>query len=327
MKAYIKHAVIATKLYKGLKSNSRFSVFLVCLLIAVVCWIFTSLNKTYTGNFTYRINFSNVPFHKNITNELPAFISIGLEAKGFELIAYSFRQKLETIDVDIAAQINQAQVPGKNIVVSVRSLITNKLPGINNGIIIKQLNPEYINFDFSQKYRKKIPVKADVEVGYKKQYFSTLGFIVSPDSVEIAGSKEDIEKISEISTQSMRLSGVDHKTILPLKIKNNLKGIEVNPSSVWIFLPVSELAEEVIKVPVEISGSKNNDGLMLPDKVSIIYQAPLHLIDQINAESFRVCLDPQADISSGKAFRLVICNAPPGVYNARIEPGFVNYLT
>jgi len=329
VKAYQEDTGVTGTLYKGFRSNNRLTAFLVCLLIAAICWIFTSLSKSYTGSFVFDLRYRNLPFQKNITNELPTKIAVEMEARGFDLIAYSFRQKLDHIDVDVGAMISSANPARNSLLIQSRSLISAEVMGMKPEMSIRHINPEFITFDFSQKFRKKVPVLPDVSVSYKKQFYGPFHWIVKPDSVEIAGSQELIGKIKGIHTEHLEVTNLDHKAIIPVRMKDlRLTGMEIAPSTVWVYFPVEELGEEVLEVPVEMVNGPAENMLLIPDRVMVTYQAPLRLIDQINTEEFRVCGDiAKYGDQYAREARLELCHIPAGVYKARISPGFIKYLT
>lgn len=329
MKAYLDDIGFTEKIYKGFRSNNRLTAFLVCLLIAIICWVFTSLNKTYSGKFTFNIRYIHLPFQKNITNALPENVTVEMEAKGFDLIAYSLKQRISAIDVDVASLITPANAGRNTIAVQVRNILNMDVIGMKPEMVIKHVTPEYLTFDFSPRFRKKVPVVADVEVTYKKQFYAPFKWIIIPDSVEVAGSINEINHVSRILTEPMHKSQVDRKMIIPVLLRKDVPpGVEISPANVWVYLPAVELAEESIQIPVETVNGPDGDMILLPDKVTVTYQAPVSTIDKINTEEFRVCADlTGSETSAGSEARLFICHTPAGVYKARIQPGYIKFLT
>jgi YbbR domain-containing protein len=329
MQAYKDDTGFTEKIYKGIRGNNRLTAFGVCLLIAVICWVLTSLNKTYSGRFTFDIRYSHLPFQKEITSNLPEKITVEMEARGFDLIAYSFRQQISAIDVDVSSLITPANANRKTLVVQSRNILSAEVTGMKPEMSIRHVIPEYITFDFSPKFRKKVAVVPDVEVTYQKQFFAPYSWIVKPDSVEVAGSLEALSHVSRILTEPLRKQQIDRKMIIPVALRKDVPpGVEINPGKVWIYFPVEELAEESIQIPVETISGPEGDLILLPDKVTVTFQAPVNSIDKINTEEFRVCADLSGtEKSSGMEAKLDICHMPAGVYKARIEPGFIKFLS
>lgn len=275
------------------------------------------------------MNYINLPFQKKITSELPRRIQVQLEAKGFDLIAYSFRQKLEELQVDVT-KLTEAQSAAINtVMVPARNIITAEVTGIQPDMTVKNINPEYLVFDFSRKYRKMVPVRADISFTCKKQFYAPYKIIIKPDSVEIAGSEEALKAISYVSTKPLQLEQLSRKSIIPLFIsKSQDAAFEVNPEKIWAYIPIDELAEEVVEVPVEFNDGDMSGRLLLPDRVRVTFQAPLKMIDRINADEFRICavIDDEQN-GAGKRTRLEFCHTPPGVYKARMDPEFIQILS
>lgn len=317
---------ITKKLYKGIRSNRRMSVFLVCLLVSFICWLVVSLNKTYQEQFTFRLNYTNRPFLKNISNDMPKTIVIDIEARGFELIAYSFKQRIDEIDVNVSELTYPLSQTRKTVVVPVRSLLSSQKTGLHSDIAVKHMVPEYLTFDFSPKYRKKVPVIPKVSVSYKKQFYAPFHWIVKPDCVEVSGTREAVEMVRSIQAEPVKLDQVDRKAIIPLTLVKKVQGIEVLPESVWLFVPAEEIAEEKIQLPVEISYGRQENSILLPDKITLVYQASIKDIDKINNDEFRVCVDLSQNTGT-YLHKVTICHTPPGVHKAWIENGFVQYLT
>jgi hypothetical protein len=84
------------------RSHPRLVVFLVCLVIRILMWLFIELMKDYTVEIGYNITFTNVPKDLILTNSGDSLLSLAINAQGFELLAAKYAQKKRTLTIDLS---------------------------------------------------------------------------------------------------------------------------------------------------------------------------------------------------------------------------------
>ena len=82
------------------KLNRKVVTFFICIIISTGFWFLISLSQNYTSLLKFPVNYLNLPKNKVISNHLPDNIEIELEASGFHLLSYKFKNIQKPISID-----------------------------------------------------------------------------------------------------------------------------------------------------------------------------------------------------------------------------------
>ena len=110
---------------EGVRFNRRMITFLFCILISILIWLLMALSKDYIITITFPVKYVNMPADKLVSNKLPEKIDLEISSSGFNLLNYKFRQKRETVLVDI----NDAKYLSRNTYVIRANSRLDKITG------------------------------------------------------------------------------------------------------------------------------------------------------------------------------------------------------
>ena len=91
-----------------MRFNKQVSVFLVCLMIAVVFWILLSLSNNYPASIAFPVSFKHPPKKKVVVNELPQSITLNLSTSGFSILSYYLLGKKDSISIDVSSAMRSS---------------------------------------------------------------------------------------------------------------------------------------------------------------------------------------------------------------------------
>ena len=315
---------------RGEKFNIKTTVFLICLLISLLIWFLIKLTEQYSTEVQYPVKFINIPEGKILTNKVDSLVKFGIEERGFDLIGLKWFTRKRPFEIDLNKLGLKKQ--GDKYIACLNTSqwaqeITRKLNVEGN---LKYVFPDTIFFRFENRYSKKIPVKSDISVSCKKQYFVYDSVRLNPDSVIITGLKSIIDTISFIKTVSKKYSETDQTVDEKIALSKNFvsKQISLNKEEINIYIPVEKYTESEIEIPVTLKNKKDNLRIKLfPDRVKVFFMIALKDFNKISSENFSCSVDLSEIIENkDKKLRVILDSSPKFCKIIRIEPPEIDCL-
>lgn len=308
-------------------SHPRMVVFLVCLVISILMWLFIELMKDYTDEVRYNVTFINVPKDLILTNSNDSVISIGMNAQGFELLAAKYRQKLMDITIDLSTlKIRQteygysAYLPSSRVIDQLGNQIRFEKE-------ITYVKPDTLFFRFSKIFSKQVPVRLNMDYTLSGQYDVTDSIMYKPEYVTVSSIKSIIDTLSFIATQKLSLTNLDSNVNIKVALnKGNRAGfMKFSSDSITVKLKVEKVTEAGYTVPLLISGNSENVKTF-PDKVEIICRIPLSVFPQIAASDFSAEVEFLPSSVKEKKLVVNLVRTPAKVKVLKIIPSDVEFI-
>jgi hypothetical protein len=309
------------------RSHPRLIVFLVCLVISILMWLFIELMKDYTDEVRYNVTFINSPKDLILTNSDGNAISIGMKAQGFELLAAKYSRKhpeliidLSTLKIRPSAEGYTAYLPSARIVEQLGNQIRfNKE--------ITYIKPDTLFFRFSKIFSRQVPVKLNMDYTLNGQYDVTDSIWYKPQFITVSSIKSIIDTLSFVSTEEIILSLLDSSVNMKVPINKGYRAslMKFSTDSVTVRLNVEKVTEAEFTIPVSISGNKENVKIF-PDKVEIVCRIPLSAYTRISASDFSAEVEFLPSSIHEKKLKVNLVRIPGKVRVLKINPAEVEYI-
>jgi YbbR domain-containing protein len=302
--------------------RTEWKIFAWCFFIAAILWLLTSLNEPYATSIIVKARFINYPKDKVFIKPLPEEFKVMVNAKGWDLMSHYFRKNSEYITIDLN------DYRRTDILIS-RRLQDNFQQVIAQKITIGDVFPETISLMKEEKSSKKVPVHLVQDFSYKKQFGLGGEITYTPDSVMVSGPASVIKAIDHVDTENPSVKDLNTSTSLDVKLKDpEFKNISYSINTVKVQVPVYQLTEQQVEVPVEIINQQSSGKLkLIPGKISIVYQAPVNKYAQIDSAQFQAIVDgSQVDSSAKQPLKVQLISSPRFTYNIQLKPDYVDYL-
>lgn len=309
------------------RSHPRLIVFLVCLAISILMWLFIELMKDYTDEIRYKVNFINAPKDLILTNSGDNEIKVAMNAQGFELLAAKYSRSPKILTVDLSTlKIRQssegytAYLPSAGIIEQLGSQIRFKTE-------IKSIKPDTLFFRFSDIYRKQVPVRLDLNYTLGNQFDVTDSAGFSPKFVTVSSIKSIIDTLSFIKTQPISLSQLDSSVNIKVRLYKGPQAslLKYSTDSVTMYLTVEKITEAGYTVPVTILGNTENIKIF-PDKAQIVCRVPLKVYPHVDASDFSAQVIYQPTLSKVNKLKITLGRVPDKVKVLKIIPEEVEYI-
>lgn len=268
------------------KPGKNFSVFLVCLSIAVVFWFLNAFTKEYQTTLEFPIAYKNFPGEQILVSELPSEVKVEVSGFGFNLLTHMIFDSRDSLEVDY--ETSRVRRRGDRAVrvfdpIQLKELADLEIPG---DIEIKDVVSDTIRMVFESEVSKQVIVAPKVEVALAEQYFISGKISVSPNKITITGPPSVLREVDTVYTVYKSFENLDKRLNLDiaLDLPDNSRA---GQKSVRINIPADQKTEGEITVPIRISGWNNKENLVLfPQEVKVRYYAGLSTFDKIDPDQF-----------------------------------------
>ena len=313
---------------KKITLNKRVLIFFFFVLLSIVFWLLTAMNKEYVTTISYPVRYIRFPEDKVLVNDVPDRLNLTVNANGFTLLSNKLKSRLTPIifDVKSFSPNRFRNDPSSVYILSsyAKDVISRQL---SSDIEIIDIKPDTLIFNFAPRKEKRIPVKPVLNLTFEKQFMQVGPLTLNPDSVDASGPQVIIDSLQAAVTEELRLTGINKSFSEEVKLKTVSK-VEFNPVEVWFRLPVERFTEASLSVPIEVINLP--DSLVLrtfPGKVNITCQVGLSAYESLNEHLFRAVVDyAEAGTMLGNRLQVNLVKEPEYIQALNYSPKSVEYI-
>jgi YbbR domain-containing protein len=257
-----------------------------CLLLAIAGWLAMALNNKYVYTAKTVLVYKNFPQNKAFHPLQSDTVDLQVEGTGWQLLFARMRVNPPSISIGLEKLNNKDYI-----------LFSEQLYRVNNQLETAQkiisVRPDTLYFDFSKRTVKRVPVKLLSNLNFTSQYGISNDIEITPDYVTVSGPQEEIGKIKEWRTDTLKLDNIQNTTVTRVAMmQNKLKNVNIFPGSVEVKIPVDEFTEKTVELPLKVLNNPEYYSLKLyPKKVKVTYLVALSSYQQINEEFMEASVD------------------------------------
>jgi YbbR domain-containing protein len=266
--------------------RKRFLVFVTCVLFSIAGWLFLALSNKYVYTAKTVLLYRNFPQNKAFHPLQSDTVDLQVEGTGWQLIFARLRINPQSISISLD------KLGNRNFL-----LLSEQLMSVNQQLETSQkiisLRPDTLYFDFSKRTVKKVPVKLVSKLTFVSQFGLSNPIEINPNYVTVSGPLNELNKITEWSTDSLKLAKLQNTTVTRVSMKQNiLKNVNIFPSNVEVTIPVDEFTEKTIEVPLKIVNNTEYYSVKIyPKKVKITFLVALSSYAQVNGDFIEAVVD------------------------------------
>lgn len=297
------------------------------LLLSVFLWFLIKLSREgYTAQIEVPVAYQKLPEGQRLVNEPPEHLVLNLRGKGFDMLRLRFRQ-MDPLPLDIseAEQIDTGSYQWETE--AAREAILKML---GDAVVLTGISPSIIPIEFSPIESRRLPVKLQAE--YQLPGFKSLREAphLSPDSITVWGTRQELSGLDSIQTQKVVLDGKQDSLVkvLPLQLPPG-EGLEFSHRETEMRVEFVRLTEGRLSVPVRMVNLPEGYQLrLIPEKVTVTYQVPIDQFSEVLPEDFELVADFRDLPAENRKQYLPVKmrSAPEMVSKVRLDPSRVEYL-
>ncbi len=272
------------------KSKSKsFSIpksFLLFGFLSFLFWILINLSKEYKTAISFPVEYINLPQNKLLQDVPVSEITIHIKGSGFKLFSAKFIKKTILLDVNSLSLKKNTKY---------FFLLNRQRPKIQkqlkNGLEIDYFIQDSIFLNLGYLATKKIPVKGNFDVNYKKGYGLVSKISITPDSILISGPEAIIDTLSSIYTEKQLFKDVSADILkeIFIKIPENIK---LKTTKVLVSGKVDKFTEGSFELPFLIKNLPDSIKVnTFPKTVKVVFKVGLSSFSKVTETTFRVVCD------------------------------------
>ncbi|WP_435263640.1 CdaR family protein [Tenacibaculum sp. nBUS_03] len=249
-------------------------------------------------------------------------IDFNIKGSGFKLITTRFSKK--TIILDLKKIYKKT---GENYFLLTKNHYPEIQKQLKSGIKLLAILQDTIHFKISQLSSKKVPIKVNSNITYKKGFDLNTPIKVTPDSILLSGTSKNLNTINSIYTEKIDLINISESTTKELKLIIPQR-IRVTNKKTSISLDVDKFTEGEIEIPINIKNPPKKESInIFPKTVMITYKVGLKNFNRINASSFDVFCDYKQTKKNNLSYLVPHLNVKTNlVSSVRMIPNKIDFL-
>jgi len=276
------------------------------------------MSHEYETVVSVPVSYRNLPITKQLEGNLPSHLDFYFKGTGFEMMGVNFSGRPDSIIVDLA------DILKNGIPVAVNTQTFGKQ--FDSDIKPFRVFPESLAPGVSNRKGKRVPVKLIADFSYRDRFGLSGKIILRPDSIDIAGSNEQLNKIHELKTEKVAVGDLHKDYFGGVQLDKNIpSGIQLSQPYIHYYIPVVEFTEGMLTVPLSQPISQRGKVTLFPAEVKVTYQVELAKFNSVKAEDFRAVAEvpfPSHPVN----LEVKMKKYPPYVRHLKWEPQFVDYL-
>lgn len=266
-----------------------------CAGLAVLLWLFVISENTYDLVMNIPIEVRNLPAQRVLNEEVPSSAQVRLQGEGRSLFK-TFILKNFNPDLKLVLDLERISEEYDFILNDYFEQYPQKvrIPSSFGVDYVEVIYPRSVHISLDVYKEKIVPVRPDLVIQPATGFTLVGDPVMDPLSVKIAGAREIVEQISEVTTEKDTLLEVD----MPIRIILRLKEprgqlVEYTPLSVTYELSVQAVSERIIsEIPVKIlHGSEDLQAFVSPQTVSLTVIGGVDFIAELQPEDIEVTVD------------------------------------
>jgi hypothetical protein len=317
----------ASKRKRSIKINQKLLSFGFFLLIAALLWFFNALNKEYYTDLIIPVKFINLPDNKLQVGQAEANLIVNVSAFGYQVIDYK-ASSINPVLVDFK-KLGLIPASGKKnsyyiLTSSMRDEISSVL-GTN--LKINKIRPDSLIIELVKVVSKKVPIRQNFNIEFRKQFMLKDSIKFVPDSVVIKGKESVLDTINAVYTENSTLTDIHDSSWFETKLMD-IKSVEFKANKVNCLIKADQFTELEFKLPVYILNEPQGYSVKLfPSEVKVIFNVGFTNYHNITSNQFRIVAD-YLEIEKSKKTRILLNldKKPANVSNIRIYPQSVDYI-
>jgi len=306
--------------------SGKTRIFIISLVTAGVFWFFNALHAPSRREVSLPLHYGPLPVSVRLIGDLPSRVSVSVEGRGFGFLSADLSEAFDETEIDLAGLVARQSVSDTLLVkVALQRLLALRPDATEEPLRIVGTHPDTLVVRLTGNYSKRVPVIVNLSLQFRNQYMQDGRLRVQPDSIEISGARDILDRITFVGTPSLVLNDLhgDSRFTAPLELDEDR--IVSTVKEVTVTIPVSEFAEGRVAVPITHPAENGRPLVILPSRVMVTYRAPVRRFATITASDFAVALQ---SVSAQRAVNRSLVQpvkAPEMSTVTSIAPAWVEY--
>lgn len=298
-------------------------VFSFFILLAFGFWLLQSLQQEYEIELNFPVKYKNVPADIAFNSAIPETITAKVKDKGSVLLNYTLGRSFLPIETNMKNSL------GKNgtLHISKKQIENDIQKQLISTTSLLSFEPQQVNIAFNQRAHKEMPVTFDGDVHCEAGFLLSGDIQITPSSVMAYATKAILDTLTVIKTSFTQIKNGD-KTVTRVIQLQNISGVNFDPASVSVTIPIEEFTEKTLDIPVSCSSIPPHYAVrMFPATVKVTCSVPLSRFKDLSEEMFEIVVpfeNMEQNVSG--TLPIALTKKPDWVHNTTLAPDKVEFI-
>jgi YbbR domain-containing protein len=288
---------ILKKIKDFFTSGSEQSVVTICFLLSILFWVLIKFSKEYTYYIDYPVSYVNQPVEKYLKEKPLSSLKIKVKGFGFNYLKETFTSRNFELDVSKLAY----NKPKQSYYWLTESNLAEMAIQLNGFSIIK-IEPDSLFLTYSNKTKKRVPVKVPVGIEYSENYMEYSSLKIEPNEIDVFGPSHLIDTLSVVFTKPLSATDVkdDIEEVLPILFSNKL--ISSRDLKVTVQQDVERFTQINKIIPIKLKNlPKGMNPYVIPSEVELSFWIAMRDVDKVSDSDFYVYCDYNEFVNSNSS--------------------------
>jgi hypothetical protein len=318
----------AIRRLRSIKFNQNLIVFSFFLLVSAVFWFFNALNREYYTDLTIPVKYVNLPENKLPVGSTKDYVKVNISAYGYQVMDYK-ASTINPVIIDMKQTMLQSLSRDKNkrffILTSTIRDDISKILGPN--FRINSISPDTLYIDLLRVLTKKLPVKRNFSLEFRKQFALSDSIEFNPDTVIIKGPESILDTVHAIYTQETSFRDLHDSSWFEIPLQE-IRGTQLSHNMVNCRIAVEEFTELEFKLPVFILNEPIGYSVKLfPSEIRLLFNVGFSKYKNITPDQFKLTVDYFELEKAGNSRVIIkIDQKPEHISSIRLIPQSVDFI-
>ena len=298
-------------------------VFFFFALLAFGFWLLQSLQQEYEIELVFPVKYKNVPADIAFNAPEVETITAKVKDKGSVLLNYTFGRSFAPIEVNMK---NSKEKNG-SVQVSKRQIENDIQKQLIATTALQSFDPQQIDMDFSQRVHKEIPVVFNGDIHLEAGFQLSGDIRITPQKINAYATAAILDTLTSVKTVFTEVKKANKnitRTVQLIKVD----GVNFDPESVSITIPIEEYTEKTLEIPVSSRHIPPHYTVrMFPAVVKVTCSVPLSRFKGLSEDMFSIHIpfeDLEQNVSGTLPVKLT--KKPDWVHTAILLPDKVEFI-
>ena len=293
-------------------------LYLLFVAVAVVFWVFLSLDAEVQRDFDVPVEIQEVPDSVTMIGLAPASIGVSVKGKDSQLLRF-FWGKMSPVKFKW-----EENIEGYSFVLGRPKLEAKLRDYFGNAVQVLSCRPDSLRLPFTTQSGVRVKLNVQADVHPNLQYIISGPVYADVDSVTLYSVEDLPHTLKFVSTEPIVKSDLRDTMRYEVRVKP-IAGVRIIPDVVTVTVPVEPLISKKRKISIEVTNRPDDRNLItFPSKIEISYLVPMSAYN--DDYPVKAYVDYRQARSSVKKLPVTLSALPSVYHNLSFAPDSVEYI-
>lgn len=287
-------------------------------LFSIGLWISVALSQDYIITVNMPVQYTDLPPNYSIGSTSVDEVYLQIKGKGWELAKLDLAPKVE-YNIPVHKRIGHHK-NNLNDFIEANSWITNAFK-------VLDISPNQVEYDVEKNGTKIVKVGKNINLVFKPGYGIVSQVSISPETVEISGPLQLLDKIDTIKTQYVEFDDIGDNVNAEIRLEE-INGITVSTKKCTVKFEVQKIVDKTFEgIEVEARSVPSSKELVLyPGKIDVVLRGGINTLGKLTNDSIKAYVDYWRALKENSGSIEPVVEIPKFTTISDVQPKKIEYI-